>query len=247
MRSRLICSLVSAASAAIVFASAGRAHAEVTRLRITLDDLPRQDEPHEIAAKSVMLPNGVKDRDAIPKSWRKLPESGEQMENARCTDDRRASVGTFYGNSGTTHKIWEKDGKIWLDRADLDTTYWYVEVKHAERVPLARITDGVWGYRRKNAVVLVTATDTGFMEEGGFYECAIRETEIAAPTGTGLVTSSPADVNAAMKTIAKNNAEPGKPPKWSPEWVGVEYKIIASVSKSSADAATTLNLVVKRP
>lgn len=247
MHSRHICSLVSMASALLVFACAGSARAEITRLRISVDELPRQDDPKEIATKSAMLPNGVKDHGAVPKSWRKMPESGEQMENARCTDDRRASVGTLYGNAGIMHKIWEADGKIWLDRADVDTSWGYVEVKHAERVPLARITDGVWGFRRKNAVVLVTAGDTGFIEEGGFYECAIRETEIAAPAGTGLVVSAPNEVNAAMRQVAQNNAEPGKRPKWNPEWIGASYRIIASVSKSSADASTTLNLVVKRP
>lgn len=244
MRSRLICSLVSAAA---VFVSAREAHAEVTRLRIAVDDLPRQDEAFQVSAKSAVLPNGVRDHGAVPKSWRKAPEDGEQIENARCTDDRRASIGTLYGTSGTMQKIWEADGKTWLDRVEVDTAFGFVDVKHADRVPLARITDGVWGFRRKNTVVLVSATDTGFTDEGGFYECTISQREIAMPAGTAVIDSSPGAVNTTIKDMARFAVEPGKAPKWKPEWVGVEYKILASVSKSSADASMTLNLVVKRP
>lgn len=245
MRSRLICSL---ASASLVLAFAGVANADVTRLRIPIDELPRADAPIEVAPKSAILPNGTKDHGPVPKSWRKNPETGdEQIENARCTEDRRASVGTLYGNAGTTRKIWEADGKAWLDTADIDTTWGYVEVKHADRVPLARITDGLWGYRRKDAVVLVSARDIGFIDEGGFYECSLHDTEIPAPGGTAIVDSSPKDVDDAKKQIARNLAEPGKRPRWSAPWSGVEYKILASVSKSSGDASTMLSLVVKKP
>lgn len=245
MRSRLICSL---ASAACVLAFAGSADAEVTRLRIAVDDLPRQDTPIVVDAKNAVLPNGTKDHGPIPKSWPKMPEARDvQMENSRCTDERRASVGTIYGNTGSTRKIWEANGKIWIDTADIDTTWGYIEVKHAERVPLARIADGLWGFRRKGVVVLVAARDDGFIDEGGFYQCSLQDTEIAAPAGTAVLNSSPKDVNEAIKQIAKNMVEPGKTPKWTPEWVGVEYRILASVSKSSADPSTTLSLVVKRP
>lgn len=245
MRSRLICSL---ASAACFTAFTCDAHADVTRLRIAVDTLPRQDNPIVVEAKSAVLPNGTKDHGPIPKSWRRMPEGGdEQMENSRCTDDRRGSVGTIFGNVGTTRKIWEADGKTWVDTADIDVTWGYVEVKHAERVPLARITDGVWGFRRKDVVVLVVARDDGFIDEGGFYQCTLQDSEIAAPAGTSVVTSSPQAVNEAIAQIAKNRAFSGLKPKWTPEWVGVEFKILASVSKSSADPATTLSLVVKRP
>lgn len=244
MRSRLIYSLVSAG-----VMLAGTANAEVTRLRVSVDDLPRQDKPMEITPKNAMLPNGTKDHGPVPKTWRKHPESGEddQIENSRCTDDRRASVGTLYGNSGSVMKIWEADGKSWLDSSQIDTTWGYVEVKHAERVPLARITDGVWGYRRKDVVVVVSALDIGFIEEGGFYECTIRETEIASPSGTAIVDSSPKDVNDAIKQIARNFVDTQRKPKWKPEWTGVEMRILASVSKSSSDASTVLNLVIKKP
>jgi len=151
------------------------------------------------------------------------------------------------GRRGRTGKVGGSNGRTGLDRVGLDTTWGYVEVKHAQRVPLARISDGVWGYRRKASVVLVTAVDIGFIEEGGFYECTIRETEIPAPAGTSMVTSSPKDVNDAIAQIARNSAEPGKPATKAPEWTGVEFRIIASVSKSSADPSTMLNLVVKRP
>jgi hypothetical protein len=245
MRSKLSCWLASA-----VFLCAGSAHAETTRLRIPIDDLPLQDEPIKLSAKDAVLPNGVKDHGAVPKSWRRVGSTDfDQVEHARCTDDRTGSVTTIRGESGSTAKIWEAGGKIWLDLAHIDTTWNYVEVKDPVRYPLARIADGIWGYRRANAVHLVTATDTGFIEEGGFYACDIRETAIAAPAGTASVESSPKAVNEAIKQIAKNEAfsEPKKPPKWTPEWFGVEFKIVASVSKSSADASTTLNLVVKRP
>lgn len=250
MRSRLICSLASAALAGAGLMFAGIANAEVTRLRIAVDELPRQDKPMEVAPKNAVLPNGTKDHGPVPKSWRKHPESGDeddQIESSRCTDDRRASVGTLYGNSGSVMKIWEADGKVWLDSSQIDTTWSHVEVKHAERVPLARITDGLWGYRRKGVVVLVSARDIGFIEEGGFYECAIRETEISAPAGTAIVDSSPKDVNAAIEQIARNFADTQRKPKWKPQWIGVELRILASVSKSSADASTFLSLVIKRP
>lgn len=245
MRSRLICSL---ASAACFMAFADDARADVTRLRISVEDLPRQDTPITIDKEKAVLPNGTKDHGPIPKSWRKMPDGGdEQIENGRCTDDRRGSVGTIFGNAGSTRKIWEADGKTWIDTADIDLTWGYVEVKHAERVPLARITDGVWGFRRKDVVVLVVARDDGFVDEGGFYQCSLQDSEIAAPAGSSVVTSSPQAVNEAIKQIAKNRAFSGLKSKWTPEWVGVEFKILASVSKSSADPTTTLSLVVKRP
>ena len=250
MRSKLICSLVSAALAGAGFMFAGTANAEVTRLRIAVDELPRQDKPIEVTPKNAVLPNGTKDHGPVPKTWRKHPQSGEeddQIENSRCTDDRRASVGTLYGNSGSVMKIWEADGKVWLDSSQVDTTWGYVEVKHAERVPLARVTDGLWGYRRKDVVVLVSARDIGFIEEGGFYECSIHETEISAPAGTAIVDSSPKDVNDAIKEIARNFADTQRKAKCKPEWTGVEVRILASVSKSSADASTLLNLVIKKP
>jgi hypothetical protein len=244
MRSKLIYSLVSGCSLLLL---PGTANAETTRLRVAVDTLPLQSKPLEIDAKSAVLPNGAKDHGAIPKTWRKMPEDGEQMENARCTDDRRGAVGTIYGTAATVRKIWEANGKTWLDTSEIDTTWGYVEVKHAERVGLTLITEGVWGYRRKDVVVLVTAGDTGFIEEGSFYECNIHETEIAAPAGTGIVSSSPQDVESAIRQIAMNMSEPGKPAKRAPQWVGVEFRILASVSKSSADSSPMLSLVVKRP
>ena len=243
MRSRLICSLVS-----VGMFVALPAQAETTRVRIAVDELPKQNEPFEVNAKTAVLPNGARDHSPIPKTWRKQPESGdEQIENSRCTDDRRGSVGTIYGTTTTTRKIWEADGKTWLDSADVELTWGYVDVKHADRVPLARITDGLWGYRSKNGVVLVSARDTGFIEEGGFYECRIQDTEIAAPSGTAGINSSPQEVNDTIHSMARSFAEPGKPPKWHPAWVGVEYRILASVSKSSTDTAPMLNLVIKKP
>jgi hypothetical protein len=244
MRSKLICSLISGFSLLLL---AGTASAETTRLRIAVDTLPLQNKPLEIDAKSAVMPNGAKDHGPIPKTWRKMPENGDQMENARCTDDRRGAVGTIYGTSATVRKIWESNGKSWLDTSEIDTTWGYVEVKHAERVPLALITDGVWGYRRKDVVVLVTAGDTGFIEEGSFYECNIHESEIAAPAGTGAVHSSPQDVENAIHQLAMNMSEPGKPVKRAPPWIGVEFRILASVSKSSADSSPIVSLVVKRP
>src|SRR5687767_3683963 len=111
MRSRLICSL---ASAALALTIAGGARAETTRLRVSVDELPKQNEPFEISAKTAVLPSGAKDHSPIPKSWRKAPESGdEEIENSRCTDDRRGSVGTIRGSSTMTRKIWEADGKTW--------------------------------------------------------------------------------------------------------------------------------------
>jgi hypothetical protein len=248
MRSRLICSLASGAFALGVVAFAGDARAEVTRIRISIDDLPLQDKPIRVDAKSAMLPSGARDHGPVPKSWRKIDQGkDEQAESSRCTDERRGSVATMYGTTTSTQRIWEANGKTWLDDAEIETVWGYVEVRKAERVPLALITDGLWGYRRKDAVVLVAARDNGFIEEGGFYECRIAVSEVAPAGGTTIIDSSPKDVNDAIKQAALNRAEPGKPPKWFPEWVGVERRILVSVSKSEADTATTLSLVIKKP
>lgn len=245
MRSKLICSLVSAAGGLVL---AGDAHADVTRHRVVVDALPLADKPIQVEPKNAKLPNGARDHGPIPKTWRIHDSDGEQVENARCTDDRRASIATTYASMDTqAERIWEADGKTWLDTAEIGTAWMFVEVKRAERVPLGRIADGIWGYRRKDVVVLVAARDTGFVEEGGFYECRIASQEISTGGGTTMFVSSPKDVNDALDQIAKNAAEPEKAPKWHPAWVGVELRFFASVSRSSADASPMLNLVVKKP
>lgn len=249
MRSKPICSLASAV-AALLALLAGDARADVTRLRVRIDELPLQDKPMKVDGKNAVLPNGARDHGPIPKSWRKQGSGTdpiEHIENARCTEDRRGSVATIYGTTTSTEKIWEADGKTWLDTADIETAWLFVEVKKAERIQLGRIADGLWGYRRKDAVVLVAARDSGFIEEGGFYECRIGEHEISTGGGTTMVVSSPKDVNDAMDQIAKNMAEPGKAPKKHPEWTGLDVRILASVSKSSSDAAPILNVVIKKP
>lgn len=244
MRSRLICSLASAVFAMFVAADA---HAETTRLRISIDDLPLQDQALKVAREAAVLPNGARHGGAVPKSWREQKQDDPQMEGARCTDGRLGSVRTIFSGNTSTSRIWEGDGKTWLDRAEVGTYWGKIDVKEAERVPLARITEGLWGYRRKSGIVLVAARDTGFREEGGFYECTISETEIAAPAGTAVLDSSPKEVNEVIKDIAKWTAEPGKAPKWHPEWTGVEWRMLASVSQASNDARPMLNLVIKKP
>lgn len=244
MRSRHIFSL---ASAALVLSVASGAKADTTRLRVSVDELPKQNEPFEIDAKSAVLPNGAKDHSPIPKSWRKQPAGEEPIENSRCTDDRRGSVGTIYATTTTTRKIWEADGKTWLDTAFIDTTSDTIKISNAERVPLARIADGLWGYRRKAAVVLVAAQDNGFTGRGGpSWDCGINESEIAMPAGARILQSSTAAANEAIDELASWSVD-GKPTPRRPRWVGVDVQILASVSKSSADETAMLNVVIKRP
>lgn len=244
MRSRLICSLASAGFALFV---ACTAQADVTRLRVAIDELPLQDKETKVDPKNAVLPSGARDHGPVPKSWRVHQDSGEQMENARCEGDRRGSVSTIYGTTTWTQKIWEANGKTFLDRADIETAWLFVEVKRAVRVELARLADGLWGYRSKDTVVLVAALDTGSVDEGGFYECSIAERQIPTAGGTTLLVSSPKEVNDALDQIAKNMAEPGKAPKWHPQWTGVELRVLASVAESSSDPKPMLNLVIKKP
>lgn len=245
MRSRLICSLSSAAFA-LALALAGDARADVTRIRVAVDELPRADEGAKIEPKDAVLPNGMRDHGPVPKAWRTHDDPSDFIESSRCTDDRRGSIGTMYGTTASTQKIWEANGKAFFDDVDVETVWGYVEVKRAIRVPLARITDGLWAYRRKDSVVLVAARDTGF-EDGGFYQCRIDETELSVSGGSTVLVSSPKDVNDAMDRIAKNQVEPGKKPKPHPPWMGVELRVLASVAKSSSDASAILNVVMKKP
>ena len=90
----------------VVLLGAGRAQADVTRLRISIAELPRQDKPIEIAPKDAALPNGARELVPVPKTWREQPEQGETIEGARCTDDRKGSVGTIYSGMTSTQRIW---------------------------------------------------------------------------------------------------------------------------------------------
>lgn len=248
MRSKRIWPLASLALGfAALIASPTEARADVTRLRVSIDDLPKQDKRLEIDSKSAVLPNGAKAYGPTPKGWRELQQDDNQIEGGHCTDDRRGSVSTIYSGKTTTMKIWEANGKTWLDEAELDVSGGIISVMHATRVPLGRITDGMWGYRAEKRVVLVAAQDNAFFQEGSFWECRVTETEIAAPAGTAILDSSPSTANEVIKDVVKRNTEPGQKPKWQPAWVGVEFRALASVSKASTDATPMLNLVIKKP
>lgn len=243
MRSRLIFSLGS-----VILLCAGSASAETARVRVSIEELPFVKDPVVIKGAEAVLPNGARDRGPVPKTWREPTPGEEQVDEAsRCTDDRRGSVGTIYGHTASTARIWEANGKIWLDNADVDTALGVIEVKRAERVPLARVADGIFAYRRDKHVVLVAARDTGLMDHGAFFECRVVEQWLTAPAGTVTIESSPSDANRVMRDMQKMLAENGQKPKWRPDWTGTELRVMASVSKASADPAPMLNLVIRRP
>jgi hypothetical protein len=148
---------------------------------------------------------------------------------------------------GNTEKIWEEAGKTWLDRAEVETKDGRVNVTSAERVPLARIADGIWGYRRKGEVAVVVARDSGFLEEGASWECRVAESVLAAPAGTTIIDSSPNDANLAMRERERWMRESGQKHAWHPDWSGVQLRVMASVSKAESDPAPILSLVIRRP
>jgi hypothetical protein len=226
----------------------GSARAELTRVRVSVEDLPRQDEPIEIDGKNAVLPDGAREGGPVPKSWLAWEGGDSELSpSAHCTEDRRGSVGTLIEGLTSTRKIWEANGKVWLDSADIATKTGSVHVNSAERIPVARIADGIWGYRHKTDVTLLAAADIGFLEEGTFVECRISDHTVGTPAGTAIIDSSPKDVNRVLQQQAEWMRQAKLKPKWRPEWKGVEFRAMVSVSKASSDPAPMLNVVMRTP
>jgi hypothetical protein len=227
-----------------LLALASPAQAENTRVRVPVSALPRQDEPIKIDGKQAVLPDGAREGSAPPKSWRFGSEALD-YEVGHCTDGRRAAISATTSNETSTEKVWEKDGKVFLDRTRVQIAEGKVHVTSAERVPVAYVADSVWAYRRGKTVRLITAIDSGIFSRAIFWGCSLDEIAASMPAGTTATSSSPDQVNGVIRQfldIDDQNKKLGIAP-----WKGVELTLVASVSKSSADAEPMLNLVIKRP
>ena len=219
------------------------AQAETKRLRVPVSSLPRQDQSIKVDPKYAVLPDGVRHGSPIPKSWKSTRL--EQFADAlgHCTDDRRGAVSSSAGDEAGTEKIWEKDGKIFYDRARVKIEDGKINVIAAERIPVVYLSESIWGYRNGNTLRLVMARDSGVFSRAIFWGCAVDETALAFPVGTATVTSSADEVNAVNKQVRELN----EPQRKIPMWKGVELTVVATVSKASADPEPMLNLVIKRP
>lgn len=219
------------------------AQAETKRVRVPVSSLPRADQPIVVDPKNAVLPDGARHGAPAPRRWKVTEQESSAEESSRCTDDRRASLTAMSSLEGSAEKIWEKDGKVFLDRTRVKIEEGKVVVTSAERVPLVFVADNIWAYRNGKELRLVMARDFGVFWRAIFYGCEVDETPIAFPTGTTIATSSPDQVNTVIKQI-REVVDPSR--KVTP-WKGVELKVVATVSKASADPEPMLNLVIKRP
>lgn len=222
---------------------AGPAQADTSRVRVPVSSLPRQDEPIKVDAANAMLPNGVREGSAAPKTWKLGVEGSMVDEASNCTDDRRASVGRSGSNETNTEKIWESNGKVFFDRARVRVEDGKVHVLSAERVPVVYVSESVWAYRKTDTVRLVFARDSGTFSRAIFFGCAVEEISVASPAGTLLIESSPEQVADVIRQVRQMDEKKGPPPPWK----GAAFDLFATVSKASADAEPMMNLVIKRP
>lgn len=219
------------------------AQAETKRVRIPVSSLPRADKPIVVDAKNAMLPDGARHGTSVPKSWKITQLENMSDEFSHCTDDRRGSVTSATSLEGSTEKIWEKDGKVFFDRARVKVEDGKVVVASVERVPVVYVTESIWAYRNANTLRLITARDFGVFSRAIFWGCEVDETTIAFPTGTTTLFSSADQVNSVIKQLRELSDTAPK----IPQWKGVELTVVATVSKASADPEPMLNLVIKRP
>ncbi len=239
MRSKRICALV---ETVLALALAGEAHAEPTTTRLTVNaaELPlASPEGWKIDPKLAVLPGGVREGARPPSSWPLANDEGTN-EHSRCLDDRRGAVEAAYGGTTYTTRIFESGGKEYLDRATVETKGGTVHVTDAFRTPVVRVAAGVWAYRTKEGVQLVTAVDEGMFDHAVFYGCAIREQGITSPAGTTTMVSSAEDADRVMREMR------GDRKRALPRWIGVDMTVHASVSRSSADPGPMLRVIVTR-
>lgn len=222
------------------------ADAETKRVRVPVSSLPRQNDALEIEPKSAVLPDGAREGSPAPKSWRRAP--GETLGDGagHCTDGRRASVGSAGDDDLVdTQKVWEANGKIFFDRANVKIQDGKVHVVSASRVAIAYVTESAWAYRKAEDVIIVTARDFGVFSRVVLFGCLLEERTLRLPTAASTISSSPEEVDGVLDQllgrgeVAKNT---GRAP-----WKGVAFTMLASVSKASADPEPMLNLVITQP
>ncbi len=242
MRSRRISALSEVAVALAVLATGSEARAEETTSRIRIDagGLPRVGaEGWKIDPKLAVLPSGAREGGMVPASWPTTNDDGTN-EHSRCVDDRRGDVQPVYGGTTYTTRIFESGGKEYLDHVTLDVKNGVVHVAEAFRTPIARVADGIWAYRTKDDVMLVAAVDEGVFDRAVFYGCSIRQFSVASPAGATMIESSASQADEVMRQMR------GDQKHRLPPWVGTEMRVVASVSRSSADPGPMLRLVITR-
>jgi hypothetical protein len=224
------------------------AHAETTtRIRVPVSALPTQRAPTKISRfEDVVLPDGVRHGSPVPKSWTvtKAGAFETNEEYSRCTDGRRASVGTVSGNGETsTQKIWERNGEVYFDEARVKVEDDKVYVIEAYRSPVVYVGAAMWAYRDDIAIRLVSARDAGMFSKAVFYGCSLDTMLMNSPS-VAKFGSDPEEATEVMnKVLAMKDGQTHKRRVWQ----GVAFSALASVSKATADAEPMLNIVIKQP
>jgi len=225
----------------------------VTRKMIHADELPYGDEK-KLAPAQVSLP-GAREGGAVPASWKDLSFGGEQAPSGRCFDARSSSVVTYDLEQRRTRKIVTIDGKDFLDEAIVSVAEGKVKVKEATRTPVMKLVEAapnvaVWGYRRKRdrgaEIVFLAAIDHGVFDRAISYGCSLDEFSATLPTQSLGFSSSATEAFEVAQKIWKyaNEAYKDKDPK--PSWVGENYRVEASTSKSAADPAPMVSIYLRR-
>lgn len=236
MRWKRICMIVEGMFLAATL-SAANAEPTIQRVRVRAEELPKSTE-WKIDPKLAVLPNGARHGRKAPPSWKSRPEAWD-AEGSRCVDDRKGEVAPITSNGTQTSRIFDSGGREYLDRASVEIKDGIVNVKEATRTPLARIADGVWGYRRADSVHIVAAIDEGVVDRGAFYGCRIADTIGALPVATFRIVSSATDADQVMR-LAKDDRK-----NRLPKWIGRDMSVTGSVSKSSDDPAPMVTLVIR--
>ena len=224
------------------------AHAETKRVRIPVSSLPMTKEPPKIAHHDeVMLPDGVRHGSPLPKSWKVQASVVSDIEEyAHCTDGRRASVGTIGANGeAATDKIWETNGKVFLDHARIKVEDGKVHVVEAQRVPVVYVSEAMWAYRDDIGIRLLAARDGGMFSRAIFYGCSLDTMILSTPSSV-VFGSDPEATTEVMNRVMNLNAD-GQTKQRPRRWQGVAFSVLASVSKATADAETMLNVVINQP
>jgi hypothetical protein len=224
----------------------------VTRKMIRADELPF-GEVKKLAPAQVSLP-GAKHGGAAPASWNTVAWDS-QLPGSRCVDGRTASIESWHPDF-RTHKIVTIDGKEFLDVATISIADDKINVKEATRTPIMKIVEAtanvaVWGYRRQGEhgpeVVFVSAIDEGIFDRAINYGCSLQEHTAVLPTKSISFSSSATQAYEVAQRIFDNGMEDGKKrPGKRPTWVGENYRVEVSTSKSSADPTPMVAIFIRR-
>lgn len=90
--------------------------------------------------------------------------------------------------------------------------------------------------------MLVMAADDGAFDHSAYYGCSIREAMVASPAGTAELVSSASAADGVMRMMKGDEAK-----SVLPKWRGADARVMASVSRSSADPGPMLSIVLRRP